>query len=524
MPPFAGSVDKDEDVPMAGNPPSESLAGIEEAAPLYLEYITSESTRNDLLSIMPGNNLTTYAFCAVAEESDAAKLEILEAITEYFQDPAPGKSRETFIVSPFDDNINFLVRYRAHSHGWSLAILEPSDLIRDVPAWLVHLLDRVFDIMRLRIPYFEPKGFRWFLHQRFVHFGTDPSNTLFPLMFPRIEEVRSDCFWEFAGKESRSQLYGDGLNLVDCSESMLEDQLAGDEGEGSQVQPRSRDRSRSPPSLRRSSRVKRRRINYSEVSDINVDLRAKSSHDDKDDLHSDCEQESHLTSVEQSETVEFSSPEDAVPDAYGSTTANAAIVWVLVSIVAEGLAPSDLKGLYTPEACSQLYESDENAEFRRKALLGPNWERLRGASSFEGEQPQEGGPFGLKDVDSGTYGRCLAFLHRLAEHEPLCVGRCLACVRWERRLASPVLHPKNAQSLRTKRKHCQRGQSNVTCACSLWETSILTSASVVVDARTALQKRCLAREETLQDTTNARITTPKIKIVVTLRMTRKGLV
>jgi hypothetical protein len=96
-------------------------------------------------------------------------------------------------------------------------------------------------------------------------------------MFPRIEEVRSDCFWEFAGKESRSQLYGDGLNLVDCSESMLEDQFAGDEGEGSQVQPRSRDRSRSPPSLRRSSRLKRRRINYSEVSDINVDLRAKSS-------------------------------------------------------------------------------------------------------------------------------------------------------------------------------------------------------------------------------------------------------
>ncbi|KAF6529059.1 hypothetical protein HZS61_000371 [Fusarium oxysporum f. sp. conglutinans] len=315
MPPFAGSVDKDEAVPMAGNPPSESLAGIEEAAPLYLEYITSESTRNDLFSIMPGNNLTTYAFCAVAEgvfqdpchdsivpryliwsyfeaESDAAKLEILEAITDYFQYPAPGKSRETFIVSPFDDNINFLVRYRAHSHGWSLTILGPSDLIRDVPALLVHLLDRIFDIMRLRIPYFEPKGFRW----RFVHFGTDPSNTLFPLMFPRIEEVRSDCFWEFAGKESRSQLYGDGLNLVDCSESMLEDQFTGDEGEGSQVQPRSRDRSRSPPSLRRSSRLKRRRINYSEVSDINVDLRAKSK---------------------QSETVELSSPEDAVPDAYG---------------------------------------------------------------------------------------------------------------------------------------------------------------------------------------------------------------
>ncbi|KAK2137532.1 hypothetical protein NOF04DRAFT_1404988 [Fusarium oxysporum II5] len=507
MPPFAGSVDKDEDVPMAGNPPSESLADIEEAVPLYPEYTTSESTRNDLVSIMPGNNLTTDAFCAVAEgvfqdpshesivprylvrsyfeaESDAAKMEILEAVTEHFQDPAPGKRRETFIVSPFDDNINFLVRYGAHSHGRSLTIIGPSNLIRDVPAWLVHLIDRVFDIMRLRIPYFEPKGIQM-----------------------------------FAGKESRSQLCGDALGIVDCSESMMEYQFADDEGEGSQLQPRSRarSRSRSPPSLRRSSRLKRRRINYSEVSDTD------GSHDDKDDLYSDGEQESDLGSGGQSETVEFSSPEDSVPGAYASyCLATAAIDWASVSIVAEGLAPSDRKGQHAPEACSQLYESGENAEFRRKALLGPNWERLRGASSFEGaQQPQEGDPFGLNDLDSGTCGRCLAFIHRLAEHEPSFMF--LACARWETRLASPVLRNKNAESLRTKRKHCQRGQSSVTCACSLWETSILTSASVVVDARTALQKRCLAREETLQETTNARIATPKIKIVAAFRTTREGL-
>ncbi|RKK29894.1 hypothetical protein BFJ66_g4765 [Fusarium oxysporum f. sp. cepae] len=279
MPPFAGSVDKDEDVPMAGNPPSESLAGIEEAAPLYLEYITSESTRNDLLSIMPGNNLTTYAFCAVAEG--------------VFQDPC-------------HDSILFghISKQRVMLPNWRY--WKPSQSTSKIQH-----LGKAGKHSSCR------RSTTTSTSSRFVHFGTDPSNTLFPLMFPRIEEVRSDCFWEFAGKESRSQLYGDGLNLVDCSESMLEDQLAGDEGEGSQVQPRSRDRSRSPPSLRRSSRVKRRRINYSEVSDINVDLRAKSSHDDKDDLHSDCEQESHLTSVEQSETVEFSSPEDAVPDAYG---------------------------------------------------------------------------------------------------------------------------------------------------------------------------------------------------------------
>ncbi|EXM10183.1 hypothetical protein FOIG_00388 [Fusarium odoratissimum NRRL 54006] len=329
MPPFAGSVDKDEDVPMAGNPPSESLADIEEAVPLYPEYTTSESTRNDLVSIMPGNNLTTDAFCAVAEgvfqdpshesivprylvrsyfeaESDAAKMEILEAVTEHFQDPAPGKRRETFIVSPFDDNINFLVRYGAHSHGRSLTIIGPSNLIRDVPAWLVHLIDRVFDIMRLRIPYFEPKGIQMVL-------ASAGPLTHLAFLSQAIQGVRSDCFWEFAGKESRSQLCGDALGIVDCSESMMEYQFADDEGEGSQLQPRSRarSRSRSPPSLRRSSRLKRRRINYSEVSDTD------GSHDDKDDLYSDGEQESDLGSGGQSETVEFSSPEDSVPGAYG---------------------------------------------------------------------------------------------------------------------------------------------------------------------------------------------------------------
>lgn len=96
MPPFAGSVDKDEDVPMAGNPPSESLADIEEAVPLYPEYITTDTfcavaegvfQDPSLESIVP-RYLIRSCFEA---ESDAAKMEILEAITEYFQDPATGK-------------------------------------------------------------------------------------------------------------------------------------------------------------------------------------------------------------------------------------------------------------------------------------------------------------------------------------------------------------------------------------------------------------------------------------------------
>ncbi|PNP79153.1 hypothetical protein FNYG_07591 [Fusarium nygamai] len=294
-------------------------------------------------------------------------------------------------------------------------------------------------------------------------------------MFPTVKDIRNDGLWDFAGTGSRSQLHGGGPGLVHCSESMVEDQLADDEGEGSQVQPRTRARSRSPPSLRRSSRLKRRRIDYTEVSDIDIDLRAKSSsHEDKGELYSDGEQESDQSYGAQSKTAEFSSQEDNVLDAYVKAPvkaratplvptfseadlifpltqpdelklavlfaasiqvaqlqtlvyysceeasyclATAAIDWTSVSIVAEELAPSDLKGLYAPEACSQLYESDENAEFRRKALLEPNWERLRGASSFEGEQPQEGDPFGLNDVDKGTCGSCSAFIHRLAEHE-----------------------------------------------------------------------------------------------------------
>lgn len=60
------------------------------------------------------------------------------------------------------------------------------------------------------------------------------------------------------------------------SEFVVEDQLADDEGEGSQIRPRSCARSPSPPSLHRSSRLQRRRIDYSEVSDIDIDLPAKS--------------------------------------------------------------------------------------------------------------------------------------------------------------------------------------------------------------------------------------------------------
>lgn len=59
-------------------------------------------------------------------------------------------------------------------------------------------------------------------------------------------------------------------------------------------------------------------------------------------------------------------------------------------------------------------------------------------SSFEGEKPQEADPFGFNGVDSGTYGRCLAFIHRLAEHEPSCVGRCSACVESKSPCVRPV--------------------------------------------------------------------------------------
>ncbi|RBR09467.1 hypothetical protein FVER53590_09505 [Fusarium verticillioides] len=109
---------------------------------------------------------------------------------------------------------------------------------------------------------------------------------------------------------SKSQLNGGGLGLVDCSESMVEYQFADDEGEGSQAQ------LRSLPCPRRSSRLKRRRVDYNEVSDIDMDLPAKSStHEDEGDFYSDGEEESDQSSGAQSETAEFSSQENNVPDA-----------------------------------------------------------------------------------------------------------------------------------------------------------------------------------------------------------------
>ncbi|KAF5598555.1 hypothetical protein FPCIR_3118 [Fusarium pseudocircinatum] len=107
-------------------------------------------------------------------------------------------------------------------------------------------------------------------------------------MFPAIEDILNDGYWNFRGRMSRSQLNGGGLGLVDCSESMVEDQLADEEGEGSHAQ----SHSRSPPSLRRSSRLKGRRVDDTEVSDSDIDLQAKSSsHEDEDDFYSDGEQE-----------------------------------------------------------------------------------------------------------------------------------------------------------------------------------------------------------------------------------------
>ncbi|KAF5530460.1 hypothetical protein FMEXI_13547 [Fusarium mexicanum] len=283
---------------------------------------------------MPGSSLSTDAFCKAADtifrdpshqsivpihlirsyleaKSDASKVEMLEVIIKYFQDPAPGKRRETFIVSPFNDSINFLVRYRAHSHERSLTILGTSDMIRNVPVWLVQLIDTIFCIMRLRMSGFRPKVFSWFLDQqhlghtlltqlgRFVHLGTEPSDNRSLSVYPAIKDIRNDGFWDSAGRVSRSHHYGGGrLGFVGCSESMVEDQLADDEGEGSQTQPYSRSRPRSPPSLRRSSRLKQRRVDYTEVSDSDIDLRARSSLDDKDYICSDGEQESDLSSGE----------------------------------------------------------------------------------------------------------------------------------------------------------------------------------------------------------------------------------
>ena len=83
-------------------------------------------------------------------------------------------------------------------------------------------------------------------------------------------------------------------------------------------------RSRSPPFLRRSSRLKRRRVDYAEGSDIDIDLRAKSSsHEDKDGLYSDIEQESDQSYGAQTDTAEFSSQEDSVPDAYAKAPVKA---------------------------------------------------------------------------------------------------------------------------------------------------------------------------------------------------------
>ncbi|KAF9781907.1 hypothetical protein IL306_012876 [Fusarium sp. DS 682] len=142
--------------------------------------------------------------------------------------------------------------------------------------------------------------------------------------------------------------------------------------------------------------------------------------------------------------------------------------WISVSTVAEGLAPEGLRGLYTPEACCKLFESLEASDFRQKALLACNWERLRVTVCFDDKHSEMISPSSPEDKDSGTCGRCLVFTHGLSLHEPSCVGRC---------------------------QTCQRSHSNVTSAGGSQKISICMPSSVVVDAKLASLIRCLAQKD-----------------------------
>ncbi|KAF5530461.1 hypothetical protein FMEXI_13548 [Fusarium mexicanum] len=97
--------------------------------------------------------------------------------------------------------------------------------------------------------------------------------------------------------------------------------------------------------------------------------------------------------------------------------------WISVSTVAEGLAPNGFKGLYSPEACRDMFLSKETDDFRQNAMLPKNWETFRTTMSFDDDHPGMVDHFARNVGDEGTCLECGIFTYRLKDHSDSCIGQ-----------------------------------------------------------------------------------------------------
>jgi len=244
--------------------PPEPLIDIELAAKVYCEKSTSAKARRHIMSMMPGNDLTTDGFYAGAqgafidpryegfvprslirsyfeETSTEAKIAIIENVSDYFKAAEPGINRVTFIIPPFheedkdkdgeeeevkkknknkdkneDETIKYLVKCTTRNDTSTMTVYGSSQGVLSTSLnRVIELVRKVIAAIRVYAPNFqfheeertvlpdENLGVSLLATLRYhVYLRTGAEDLAKVSLLVDVERIRNECFREYIKRES----------------------------------------------------------------------------------------------------------------------------------------------------------------------------------------------------------------------------------------------------------------------------------------------------------------------------------
>lgn len=244
--------------------PPEPLTDIELAARVYCEKSTSAKARRHIMSMMPGNDLTTDGFYAGAqgafidpryegfvprslirsyfeETSTEAKIAIIENVSDYFKAAEPGINRVTFIIPPFhekdkdkdgeeeevknknknkdkneDETIKYLVKCTTRNDTSTMTVYGSSQGVLSTSLnRVIELVRKVIAAIRVYAPNFqfheeertvlpdENLGVSLLATLRYhVYLRTGAEDLAKVSLLVDVERIRNECFREYIKRES----------------------------------------------------------------------------------------------------------------------------------------------------------------------------------------------------------------------------------------------------------------------------------------------------------------------------------
>ncbi|KAM0559488.1 hypothetical protein ACHAPJ_004518 [Fusarium lateritium] len=166
-------MDDYEDVIPAEEKLPNYVVKMQQAATYYLENVeTTKETTEDIISIMPGNKMTTDAFMKGAEDIlsndntmetfvprslllsyiTEGKRDALDEIAAYFEPRMDIDRRDIYIVPPLGRHIEWFAVCEIQDVDWHLKFYGVKAALNPVPSWARQLFDDVEVIYRQRFP------------------------------------------------------------------------------------------------------------------------------------------------------------------------------------------------------------------------------------------------------------------------------------------------------------------------------------------------------------------------------------